>query len=157
VVDCFCSRARSFSKSSLWLGPNPGRAASKRASSFAWRAERSPSERDSTPTHASRAETQIQIQMVKLSTAHRVARVAKPSITTPARSSRTAGVARAEAKPSFASSLAACVAVALSVSAPGVALALEANERDSDFVAGASQFASLGSRGPGPVMDDGSI
>ena len=57
VVDCFCSRALSFSKSSLWLGPNPGRAASKRASSFAWRAERSPSERDSTPTHASRAET----------------------------------------------------------------------------------------------------
>jgi len=97
------------------------------------------------------------IQMVKLSTAHRVARVAKPSITTPARSSRTAGVARAEAKACFASSLAACVAIALSVSAPDVALALEANERDSDFVAGASQFASLGSRGPGPVMDDGSI
>jgi hypothetical protein len=95
--------------------------------------------------------------MVKLSTAHRVARVAKPSITTRARSSRTAVVARAEAKASFASSLAACVAVALSVSAPDVALALEANERDSDFVAGASQFASLGSRGPGPVMDDGSI
>jgi hypothetical protein len=80
--------------------------------------------------------------MVKL-VAQRIAHVTKPSIATRAQSSRTARarVACAEAKlePSSLGCLAALVAVTLSVSAPDCALALEANERESDFVAGTSQ------------------
>jgi len=77
--------------------------------------------------------------MVKL-IAQRIAHVTKPSIATRARSSRTAG-ARVQAKlePSSLGCLAALVAVTLSVSAPDCALSLEANERESDFVAGTSQ------------------
>lgn len=80
--------------------------------------------------------------MVKL-VAQRIAHVTKPSIATRAQSSRTGG-ARVKAKQleetsSSLGCLAALVAVTLSVSAPDCALALEANERESDFVAGTSQ------------------